>query len=1064
MRDVSRLRSEQSKIFARTIVQWVRDQADFAQTSAGSSDFGDQLVMLHEGVNVTLRCTSLLNTSISTLLGELEQNADAALCPRTKACSNTASICTDLDACAGSIGQRRLQQSATSALPPNLPAPPFWPALPASPPTPPYGLPSPTSPPLAPPLVPPFVYQDHVLISNDRVRNAVFSLSEQNHQNATVESLWADSFARSPLAMTHTIAAERTVVTKMGATVGITSVAQNESTAHNVATSTFDSMVANMSTLWTALSGQLDIEESLIEHHVLRVQYLHNEQGLVALELGDLPPPPLPLSLASVNASALTRQDTPVSQESVAQATLTVTTGLTVAVAASVMVSVAVSVTTAVASSVATATATAALGAAGGAAGSAAGSSSAAAGGSGGGAVMPLIFGAQRFGASAGLAAPKSEYQSSVAGAISQGPISGSFFSFASPPPPDSTDDGAHTETGELPAGSDTSVAGLRRRLQRGGGSSRQSGDMNASLGTLLAQVLSLLITLGTAASIMIVTNLIWKYWLNKKYYRQRNAIRHTHKDLMDLLNSKDLQDTKKAKFTALPGMLVFPSALYLIANFFATNAIRDSFAVLMESHESCDLSCRYPAFIVLLLYATYLSIVFACLLHFNYFHRSASWIPLEPPKDASDVEDPLYRLVSKIRVRLFGAGRANNIMDRPTGGFTRDPANMKEPRRTERLLSRPLSLFRSTPTDALDALKLVWLNQASGFSWRGVYYKYTLFVAQLLIGALSGIGPALEPGTAAANVQVCCTLGVQFGFALWCLLVKPSADRIETLEVGTQYAIEGIQTLVLLLQQFLTGTSSAEALQGWAYNLGLCALFLPITVQIYDAFIVQLSLLARRRSKGEEISCRSAMFALLALLLSIPRVIAAFSGFNLGDSVDAIGEATATFEVTLDEASCKVLASEFVEELDVATVIGVTNGLSDLASIYFWAAKPLPVYHRAAIQLQRHARGDRGRHKFRRVVEAARARKVDLPTTSYQERDRFPKAPRAPAVAWLEKQMYDVEVYHNDTLNAESRLRHLRSATDTAELPSIPFPMRRYGGPKPSYLQRKAPQEETVL
>ena len=60
----------------------------------------------------------------------------------------------------------------------------------------------------------------------------------------------------------------------------------------------------------------------------------------------------------------------------------------------------------------------------------------------------------------------------------------------------------------------------------------------------------------------------------------------------------------------------------------------------------------------------------------------------LVPPESADDVEDPLYRLASKIRVRLCSARFTKAaIIDRPSGSFTRKPENLQEPARTERLL-----------------------------------------------------------------------------------------------------------------------------------------------------------------------------------------------------------------------------------------------------------------------------------------------------------------------------------------------------------------------------------------
>ena len=100
-------------------------------------------------------------------------------------------------------------------------------------------------------------------------------------------------------------------------------------------------------------------------------------------------------------------------------------------------------------------------------------------------------------------------------------------------------------------------------------------------------------------------------------------------------------------------------------------------------------------ALVVLGLIALYLATVFAMLRHFeNSGHRKETWEDAEEPKATYDVEDPLYRAISSIRIRIFPPGRRFNIMDRPRGGFNRPKADVEEPARTERLLRRPLLLY----------------------------------------------------------------------------------------------------------------------------------------------------------------------------------------------------------------------------------------------------------------------------------------------------------------------------------------------------------------------------------
>ena len=478
--------------------------------------------------------------------------------------------------------------------------------------------------------------------------------------------------------------------------------------------------------------------------------------------------------------------------------------------------------------------------------------------------------------------------------------------------------------------------------------------------------------------------------------------------------------------------------------NFFATGLVNNAVTVLAGPGDECtDALCVWPVYFSLLLIFMYLCTVFAMLWHFNRTHRADSWEPLEPPEDASDVEDPLYRLVSKIRVRICRAGRSHIIMDRPTGEFTRNADNLKEPQRTERLLARPFILFRNTPTDALDAIKLTWLNNGSGFSWRGVFYIYMTVCTQMVLAILLGIGTAIPAGTTAADVQLGLVMGVQYGYAFWVHIVKPSADRIDNLEIGTQFTIEGSQTLVLFLQRLFPNDPGFRAtLQSFGFFLALAALFLPVIVAFYDAFIVQISLVCRK-SRGEEFSWKSACFALLSFLLTIPALVSRFAGVDasLGSGVDAMMEGAGAVESVADDADeladmtdgvmdtvvtaggalfegAEVLEglTEDVDELanmtvaldqladvaDLGEVADISSGLSELASQFFWAAKPMPAYHQAATKVQSAVRGNRDRALYRKPQKEEKPQPagLGLPTRSREWlRER-------PDYAWLDSEL----------------------------------------------------------
>jgi hypothetical protein len=224
------------------------------------------------------------------------------------------------------------------------------------------------------------------------------------------------------------------------------------------------------------------------------------------------------------------------------------------------------------------------------------------------------------------------------------------------------------------------------------------------------------------------------------------------------------------------------------------------------------------PACLVLVFATGYMAFVLAIMLHFGRRH-SSTWQAAEPPASPDEVIDPLYRLVSRLRVRMCASGRAHNVMDRDRGEYACADDELEEPARTERLLAQPWLCFRTTPADAVATHQLVYMNRASGPALTGLLYDYVLFAVQLLIAVLYGIGPALTAGTSAAQAQSVAVFCCQAGVGLYVLGLGLSADRIENTVTGWQFVVEGLSTLVLLSN----GSASVAA------NLALLAVFFPL-------------------------------------------------------------------------------------------------------------------------------------------------------------------------------------------------------------------------------------------
>jgi len=328
--------------------------------------------------------------------------------------------------------------------------------------------------------------------------------------------------------------------------------------------------------------------------------------------------------------------------------------------------------------------------------------------------------------------------------------------------------------------------------------------------------------------------------------------------------------------------------------------------------------------------------------LHFHFRYRKTSWEPLVLPDHPNDIEDPLFRLVS--RVRFFfckRCGPQKALMDRPRGEFMRPWDQVEEPARTERILARPFVLYKDNVTDAIDSMKLLMMNRASGFTFRGVSYDLFTFCAQLLVAILTGLAPVIPVGSPSAMMQMFAVLFVQWFSAAYIGLLQPSVDRFDALIQCAQFSVEGTMTLMLILSTYDTNPDAQMFYQSTAFYLALGAMGVPILEKVYDAVIVQLSKLLRK----DEFTWQGCFFALIALLVSLPGVIAAMFGIELGleDMETIIDEAAGATEMGLE---------------DLAIVGGVgLDAVSDLFSNAAWLTNPLPRHHKAAVKIQRFRR-----------------------------------------------------------------------------------------------------------
>ena len=143
------------------------------------------------------------------------------------------------------------------------------------------------------------------------------------------------------------------------------------------------------------------------------------------------------------------------------------------------------------------------------------------------------------------------------------------------------------------------------------------------------------------------------------------------------------------------------------------------------------------------------------------------------------------------------------------------------------------------------------------------------MFAVMMAIAMLNGLAPSLEGGTPAATAQVVAILSLQYAFALYVLVLWPSVDRLDSLLISCQFALEGTQTLLTLVSAaegpdasalpdvmsnasatVLGGSSSlgGDASSPWsptalvALSCGLISMMLPALLKCYDLICLLFS------------------------------------------------------------------------------------------------------------------------------------------------------------------------------------------------------------------------------
>lgn len=139
---------------------------------------------------------------------------------------------------------------------------------------------------------------------------------------------------------------------------------------------------------------------------------------------------------------------------------------------------------------------------------------------------------------------------------------------------------------------------------------------------------------------------------------------------------------------------------------------------------------------------------------------------------------------------------------------YAADEEDEHEPGRTERLLTRPLRLWRARRSVAELAGLWFWLDPSG--AGLGVYYRFVALAMQCVVAMIVGMGTLMQPGSLAAHAQVWIILLIQAVMFALCIFTSFASDRLDAAFTGLEVAMQA--TAVLLLYGYNLATEDGTA------------------------------------------------------------------------------------------------------------------------------------------------------------------------------------------------------------------------------------------------------------
>lgn len=408
---------------------------------------------------------------------------------------------------------------------------------------------------------------------------------------------------------------------------------------------------------------------------------------------------------------------------------------------------------------------------------------------------------------------------------------------------------------------------------------------------------------------------------------------------------------SRMPKYRSLPRGLLWPNPQVSVMIVFAGGVTESATAIIGAAIVGYDMplwSIALAALAVLVVLA-FVDSQALTLLHFYRSHRSECWVPAEVPSNASEVEDPVLRLLCKVKLLKPRA--------REQGEWAMPEVDAQEPQRTELDLAEAFNCglgFRQTVArccfdrsaayydkgrsssgasdhgggHSLERLQ-GWTREGSA-SKAGAALSLIIIGAQLLLALNTGLLFVVPWSRTSAGqklrlivnalIQAFCALftagpavnDVLNGAGLACVFALECAATLCLL--ASTFAVDGVPAVAAAIDDAnvssvaasingtlaaddsaavsddprLAGVSSALALASTSAALLSASIFVPLVLTLYDGILVPIAGYVSKQDGGTpgEIFC-SILVALVVLPLQLAK---SFLGIN-ADVADVVSE-----------------------------------------------------------------------------------------------------------------------------------------------------------------------------